>query len=417
LVARRLHQGTYEATLDSGLRILIEEVPQSRSVSVGVWVPVGSRDDPAAAPGLAHFIEHLAFKGTTTRAAAEISREIDAVGGSLNAATGRESTVYYVDTPSDGLTTALDLLADLTLHPAFSPENVELERAVVLDEIRGHNDDPEAFAFDRFIEGVWGSEHALSRTVLGTSTAIERIRREDVVAHHRQSYRPSQMVLAVAGAVDVERLLDAVGSRFDSDFQGAGRGGSRTPPRFLEGRESLERDGGQVHLHLALAGQPTTDPDRYALEVTNTVFGDGTSSRLFRAVREDRGLAYSVGSTLMRYTDTGLWVAYASTSPTQGGTVRALIEDEFVRLAERGLDDGELRLAKSRLRGLFILGMESNAHRAMRLGTAAITGREILSPEEVLHRLETVSADDVADTIERFVRPEALRVSLVGPAT
>ncbi len=415
---RELYEGAHEAKLGSGLRILVEEVPQSRSVSVGLWVRVGSRDDSPDAAGIAHFIEHLAFKGTKTRDAARISREIDAVGGNLNAATGRESTVYYVDAPADGLTTALDLLADLTTHPAFTPESLELERTVVLDEIRGHNEDPESFAFDRFIESVWGDDNALSRTILGTPLSVERISRDDVMTHHRRHYRPSEMVVVAAGAVVVEPFVEAVAAHLGTEdsvspFQGL----PRTRPSFHQVGRRLVRDGGQSHLHFALPGPPAFDRDRYVLDVINTAYGDGTSSRLFRAIREDRGLAYAVGSTLIRYTDAGLWLAYASSSPVHVQRVQALVVSELEHLAARGLDEEEFNLAKARLRGLFVLGLESNGHRAMRLGTAAMSNREILSPEEVLSRLDAVTADDVNTAIERFVRPDNLHITTVGPYT
>ena len=415
MVAEGLYHRAYTAHLGNGLRILIEENPQSRSVSIGTWIAVGSRDDSTTNPGLAHFIEHLAFKGTATRDAAQISRAIDSVGGSLNAATGRESTVFYADVPSDGMSTALDLLADLVLHPAFASEKIDLERTVVLDEIRGHQDDPEAMAFDQFIAAVWGDDHPLSRPVLGTKRGIESVAESSISDYHQRNYRPTRMVVAAAGAVDAETVINQVSARFGAVATEQVAGGERVAPQFRSERDHYHRTTGQTHIYLALPGPATGDPDRYALEVVNVLLGDGTSSRLFRAVREDRGLAYSVGSTVMRYTDGGLWMLYAGTSPKLAPQVRDLLERELVSLREQAPDEAEIALAKARLRGLFILGMESNANRAMRLGTAAITGREIHAPDQVLARLEAVSSSDVKAVIERFLQPERLHVTTVGP--
>ena len=415
MVAEGLYHRAYTAHLGNGLRILIEENPQSRSVSIGTWIAVGSRDDSTTNPGLAHFIEHLAFKGTATRDAAQISRAIDSVGGSLNAATGRESTVFYADVPADGMSTALDLLADLVLHPAFASEKIDLERTVVLDEIRGHQDDPEAMAFDQFIAAVWGDDHPLSRPVLGTKRGIESVAESSISDYHQRNYRPTRMVVAAAGAVDAETVINQVSARFGAVATEQVAGGERVAPQFRSERNHYHRTTGQTHIYLALPGPATGDPDRYALEVVNVLLGDGTSSRLFRAVREDRGLAYSVGSTVMRYTDGGLWMLYAGTSPKLAPQVRDLLERELVSLREQAPDEAEIALAKARLRGLFILGMESNANRAMRLGTAAITGREIHAPDQVLARLEAVSSSDVKAVIERFLQPERLHVTTVGP--
>lgn len=413
----RLYDRAYAARTESGLRILAEENPQSRSVSVGVWVGVGSRDDPTDSLGLAHFIEHLAFKGTVTRSAADISRAIDSVGGNLNAATGRESTVFYADVPSDGLGTALDLLSDLVLHPAFVAEKVERERTVVLDEIRGHKDDPEAVAFDRFIADVWAGDHPLSRSVLGSQEGIERASPKAIRDHHAKTFRAHRMVVAASGAVAPDELIERVAAAFPNDTTPSDAAiPRREAPRFLSGREHHDRPTGQTHIYLALPGQTATDPHRYSLEVANVALGDGTSSRLFRAIREERGLAYSVGSTMMRYTDGGLWTLYAATSPTLASEVGRLLEQEIARLREAPPDDEEISLAKARLHGLYVLGMESNANRAMRLGTAAVIGREIRSHEEVLAKLAAVTASDVRAAIDRFVNPRDLHVTTVGQA-
>jgi len=417
LVAESLYDRAYTARLENGLRIFVEEDPRSRSVSVGTWIKVGGRDDPAEFPGLSHFIEHLAFKGSKTRDAAQISREIDSVGGNLNAATGRESTVFYADAPAEGLGTAIDLLSDLVQSPAFDPEKIELERTVVLDEIRGHEDDPESSAFDLFIDGVWAGTHPLSRSVLGAAEAVGTAPETEIVAHYQRNYRPEGMVVAACGAIDVGAFVDGVAALYEASVGPSSDCESRSAPTFSIGRTHHNRKTGQTHIYFALPGSTATDPDRYPLEVLNVLLGDGTSSRLFRAIREDRGLAYSVGSTVLRYSDAGLWMIYAGTAPKHAAEVREEIERELERLREAGIDEVELSLAKARLRGLFILGMESNANRAMRLGTAAISGREILSPDEVLSDLDAVGLSDIDRVLNRFLVMEKLHLTTVGPSS
>jgi len=415
LVEEVLYDRTYATRLENGLRIFVEEDPQSRSVSLATWIHVGSRDDPPNSQGIAHFIEHLAFKGTTRRDAVDISREIDSVGGSLNAGTGRESTVFYADVPAEGLDTAVDLVDDLVRNPAFESDKIELERTVVLDELRGHADDPEAVSFDRFFGRVWNDGHPLSRPVLGADDAVRTISQAQVTAHHRRHYRPDRMVVVACGAVDASSLIGSIATRYDAPPAASIAENPQAPPDFRVGRHHDTRSSAQTHIYVALPGSPTTDPDRYPMEVLNVLLGDGTSSRLFRAIREDRGLAYSVGSTVMRYSDSGLWMIYAGTAPNLATEVLERIEHELEILNANGPEEEEIVRAKARLRGLFILNMESNASRAMRIGTAAVLDREILSPSDVLARLDAVTTADVAAALDRFLRLESLHVTTVGP--
>jgi len=400
---------------EDGFRVLVEEVPGSRSVSVGVWVNVGSRDDPAGAPGLAHFIEHLLFKGTTTRDPEAISREIDSVGGHLNAATGKETTFYYADLPAEGIATVLDLLSDLVLHPAFEPEKVELERTVVLEEIRGHEDDPEQSAFDRFAAGLWEGDHPLSRPILGTSEAIRRIGRDEIAEYHRLHYRPGRMVLVATGAIDHTEIFAEADRLFPMDETTPERDLKRSPPVLSPGRYHHDRPTGQTHIYLGLPGPRADDVDRLPLEVANAILGDGTGSRLFRAIREDRGLAYAVGSGVTRYTDGGFWLTYAAVAPPVTERVIDLIKSELRSLGGM-LKEEEIALAKARMRGSFILGLESNGARAARLGAATIEGREILSPDEVLARLDAIDKDEIARVLSRFNRPEMTNLATIGPS-
>lgn len=412
-----LYAGAYEFKLDNGLRILVEEVPQSRSVSAGVWIRAGSRDDPATLPGLAHFVEHLAFKGSETRDARAISHEIDAVGGHLNAATAKESTFYYADVPADGVETALDVLADLTLRPRFDPSDLELERNVVLEEIRGHEDDPEQTAYDLFSAGLWADRHPVARSVVGTRDAIASASREDVAAFHRATYQPDNMILAVCGRVHAEDIARLAQERFSSlRLDDCASPPARTVPVFQAVTAHHPQSTGMTHVYLATPGPTAAHDDRITLEVANSILGDGTSSRLFHSIRESRGLAYVISSYVHSFSDGGVWLTYAGIAPKNRQTVLDLIRSEFENLLSNSIPQAELDLAKSKLRGHLILGMETNGHRASRLANAALQNRPILSPDELLARLDAATRDGVHDVLSKYLRLDQMNIATIGPA-
>ncbi len=416
MVGSVLYDGARKFELNNGLRILVEEVPQSRSVSVGVWINVGSRDDPAGAAGLAHFLEHLLFKGTETRSALQVSQEIDSVGGFLDAATGKESTFFYADVPADGIAKATDLLLDLVFHPALAPDKIEIERNVVLEEIRGYDDDPEQRAFDQFIRGLWADDHPLSLPVLGTRSSMESVTRGDVAAHHAAFYQPRNMVIAAAGALEADAFVADIARRVPASAGSARSSATRTPPAFQPLQAHHVQPTGQTHIYLGLPGPLAADPDRYPLEVANAVLGDGTSSRLFTVVREERGLAYVVQSTVSRFSDAGFWLSYAAVAPDTADDVSAILVRELERLHAEPVPPEELALAKSRLRGSLILGLESNAHRAMRLGNAALSERTILSPDAILEQVAAVDSEAVSAAVDRYRKPGNANLITVGPS-
>ena len=410
-----LYEGAFTATLTGGLQVLVEEIPSSRCVSVGIWIKAGGRDDPPSLRGLAHFLEHLLFKGTATRDVAGIAREIDAIGGHLNGATGRESSFYYAEVPADGLSVAIEVLADLVQHPAFAPQELDRERGVVLEEIRGRDDDPEQIAFDLFTAGLWEKDHPLAWSVLGDRETIADVPREEVKSHHGAFYRPDNMVLVACGAVEARRLVEQVERLFD-DPSCPSSLPVRVAPQMQSGSAVHERDTGQTHLYVGLPGASASDEDRIPLEVVNAVLGDGMSSRLFRTVREERGLAYVISSSVSHYSDVGSWIVYAGVAPENVAEVMRITRSEIARLKTNGtIPPDELALAKAKLRGNLILSLETDGNRMARLGSAAVTGREILSPDRLVRRLEAVSSEDVSRVISRFVRPDALNLAVIGP--
>ncbi len=409
------YPGAHAALLEDGLRVLVEEVPSSRSASAGVWVRVGSRDDPDSRPGLTHFLEHLLFKGTSTLDAAAISRAIDAIGGHLDGATGREATFYYAEVPADGLSRVLEILADLVQDPRFAPDAFERERGVVLEEIRGHDDDPEQTAYDFFSAGLWQG-HPLSRPVLGTPSTIKTVPREEIVAHYRRFYRHDNMIVVVSGAVAAEDVVGLVQRLFPPVPLTKDGPTVRARPCLQGGRREHHQDTGQTHLYVGLPGADLGDEDRFALGVVNSALGGGMSARLFRLIREERGLAYAVYSAALHYSDVGVWLVYAGVAPENTAEVLDLILNELASLRREGIRTEELRLAKAKLRGNLILDLEANSDRMFRLGGQAVAGQAIRSPEELIARLEAVRMIDVDRVIERFASVSEPNVTVVGPA-
>jgi predicted Zn-dependent peptidase len=415
LVIETVYPGTFSTTLENGLRILVEEIPTSRSVSVGIWVKVGSRDDPGSYPGLSHLLEHLLFKGSVTRDAVRIAQEIDSVGGHLNGATGPETTFYYVEVPTDGFSLAFDILVDLVRHPALKPKELRKEKEVVLEEIRGHNDDPEQCAYDLFNASLWGTSHPLARPVLGEQKAIRGLSRQALLSHHQRFYQPTNMVVVACGAVEAESVLQMTANqRFDHLFPSS-LPFERHPPCLQKGRSLHPRDTQQVHFYFGLPGPRASDEDRFALEVVNAVLGGGPGSRLFNSIREARGLVYTVSSSVIFYSDAGVWVIYAGMAPERVGEVAKITLKELIRLQREGIPSKELSTAKAKLRGQLILALETNSNRMGRLGNTVMLGREVLPLEAVIARLEAVSVDDVARVISQFVQLNEGHLAIVGP--
>ena len=416
MTVRRLYANAFEATLDNGLRILVEEVPQSRSVSAGVWIRAGSREDPESQSGLAHFIEHLAFKGSPTRDAQTISHEIDAVGGHLNAATAKESTFYYADLPADGLAAALAILADLSLHPRFDPADIDLERNVILEEIRGHEDDPEQTAYDLFSQGVWEGQHPFARSVVGTRPAIESVGPEDVRSFHETLYQPNNMVVAICGGVDAKQVIRIAEDLFNTKKTKAVPIPARTPPVFQPGIAHHDQSTGMFHIYIGTDAPAAAHDDRIPLEVANSILGDGTSSRLFLTIRETRGLSYAISSYVNSFSDGGLWLTYAGVARENADTVIGLIRSEFERMLSEPIPGNELDLAKAKLRGHLILGMESNGHRASRLANAVLQRRDIRSPDDLLVQLDAVTCESAHEALSTYLQPDRLNITTVGPS-
>jgi predicted Zn-dependent peptidase len=401
--------------LDSGLRVVTESLPGLRSVTLGAWVGSGARDERDAEWGASHFLEHLLFKGTEDRSAREIAEAIESVGGEMNAFTTHEQTVFYVRVPDVQLEPAFDVLADVLWSPAFRADDVESERRVILEEIGMRDDTPDELVHDMFAAALF-PDHPLGREVLGTETSITEMARDDIAAYHRAHYQPSNVVLAVAGNLDHDHILELVGARFpDVDGARPERISASTP--VPDPVSVLQRDTEQTHVVRGMRALPALDPDRYALTIVNQVLGGGMASRLFQEIRETRGLAYSVFSYQASFYDTGFLAIYAGTASESVDETLALIDTELDRLVHDGLTAAEIAAAKGHLVGSLAMSLETSASRMRRLGRSELVEGEIPSLEDLVARVEAVTERDIDRVIERVFEAEPRSLAVVGPHT
>jgi predicted Zn-dependent peptidase len=409
------------SVLPSGVRILSEHMPGAQSATVGFWVAVGSRDEQPVTYGSTHFLEHLLFKGTHTRTALDIAVSFDAVGGEHNALTAKEYTCYYAKVRDQDLPMAVAVLADMFTSSLIDPEEFESERGVILEELAMADDDPSDVVSERFFEGVFGA-HPLGRPIGGSPAAIGAVGREAVWEHYRANYRPQDLVVTVAGAVDHDILVSQITTALELAGWNLGVEGSPVDRRHPGSGGTLERGSAltivdrpteQANLLLGVQGLAASDDRRAAVTVLNSVLGGGMSSRLFQEVREKRGLAYSVYSFAAGYSDAGLMGLYAGCSPKKSGDVAELMLGEFRKLAAEGITDEELSRAQGQLGGGAALALEDSDSRMTRLGRSELTFGEFSDLDETLRRLDGVTTSQVRELAEELVaRP--LSVAAVG---
>ena len=400
-------------TLDSGLTVVSEQMNEVRSVSVGFWFDVGARDEPDPIAGTSHFLEHLLFKGTPTRTAKDIANAFDAVGGDINAFTGKEYTCYYARVLDDDLEMALDVLADMVTNSVIDAGELESERKVILEEIAMHEDAPDELVHDLFYRSMWDG-HALGRPVLGFNKTIGQVQRDEVVEYWRERYSPPNMVVAAAGHVDHDALVEGVARRVSMNGgRKTLRGGSKPAP--TPGVNVHRRPTEQAHIVTGVEGLHRAHDDRHALAVLDTILGGGMSSRLFQEIREKRGLAYAVYSYRSLFADTGVFSIYAGTTPQNAQTVMDLVRDEVTSITADGITEAELERAKGHVKGSLVLSSEDPGSRMSRLGKQQITTGEILSIDELIARYEAIGLDDVARVAANVLGRGKFQVTVVGP--
>jgi len=388
-----------------------------RSASVGVWVGVGSRDEGASVAGAAHFLEHLLFKSTPNRTAVEIAQAVDAVGGELNAFTAREHTCYYAHVLDTDLALAVDLVADVVLRGCCAADDVEVERDVVLEEIAMRDDDPEDALGDVFLTAMFGS-HPVGRPVIGSVDSISTMTRDQLHSFHVRRYIPERMVVAVAGNVDHGEVVTLVREHFGRHLV---RGRTPQRPRLGTGRVAgrpalrlVNRDAEQTHMLLGMRTPGRHWEHRWALLVLNTALGGGLSSRLFQQIRESRGLAYSVYSTVDTFSDSGALSVYAACLPERFGEVVAVTDDVLATVACDGITEQECRIAKGSLRGGLVLGTEDSASRMNRLGRNELNYGEHRDLSQSLASIDSVTLDEV-NAVASFLLRRPRGAAVLGP--
>jgi predicted Zn-dependent peptidase len=403
--------------LPGGLRVITEQIPGVRSTSVGIWVGVGSRDEKPTVAGAAHYLEHLLFKGTERRTAAQIAQEIDAVGGELNAFTAKEHTCYYAHVLDDDLPLAVDLVCDVVFDALLAESDVETERGVVLEEIAMRDDDPEDLLHDAFCSALLG-DHPLGRPVLGTEQSIADMSRTALNGFYKRRYTMPTMVLAAAGNLSHGEVLRLVRKALRNRLTGTG-----TPVGVRTGRARIPAvaklvvhpdDTEQAHMMVGVRAPHRHDDRRWVLGVLNTVLGGGMSSRLFQEVRERRGLAYQVYSSVASYADTGHLSVYTGCQPDNLGEVARVVREVLSDVATNGVDADEVVRAKGQLRGSLVLGLEDNSSRMSRIGKAELAYASYLSVQDTLDRIHAVTPAQVGE-LARELLAQPVAAAVVGP--
>jgi predicted Zn-dependent peptidase len=398
--------------LESGLTVATEHVPGALSVATGVWVGVGSRDEPTELSGVSHFLEHLLFKGTPTRSSQDISRSVDRVGGDFNAFTAKEYTAYYCRLPARHAMFGVDLLGDVLIRPALREADVDSERLVILEELAMDDDSPDDVAHRMFAAQLF-ADHPLGKETAGDRDTVQAIKAADVRQFFESHYHAGSMVVTLAGPIDHDVALQLVSTSF-ADVRTTGNIPSRHAPNAIGDSASMDDDTEQVHIVMGGRALPRGDEDREALDVVNHVFGGGLSSRLFEEIRERRGLAYSVYSGVSAYTDSGAFQMYAGTQPEHGDEVIELMRSELDRLVSDGITDDELDVAVGYLTGAFELGLEDTGARMARNGGQLITSGAVRPIDEQVARWAAVDQTAVKRTIGRVFIDDPIMVT-VGP--
>ena len=398
-------------TLSNGFRIVTENMPTLKSASIGIWVNAGGRNEKPEQNGIAHFLEHMAFKGTTSRTSLEIAEAIENVGGYINAYTSREMTAYYARVLKEDVPLALDVIADILLNPTFDPKEIEVERGVILQEIGQSQDTPDDVVFD-WLQQVSYPEQALGRTILGPSERVAGFGRDDLARFVAEHYGPEQMILSAAGAIDQARILEDA----ERLFGGLERRRSGPPEKGIFGGGEIRevKDLEQAHFTLALEAPGYLSDEIYTAQIYSMILGGGMSSRLFQEAREKHGLCYSIFAQAGAFFDTGMLTIYSGTSAQDVDQLGRLCIDELRRSAN-DISDTEVLRARTQLKAGLLMGLESPASRCERLARMVAIWNRVPSLQEAVDKIEAVSQSQVTEFAQQLCRAEKMSMALYGP--
>src|SRR5579859_2195990 len=400
-------------TLKNGVRVISEEMPHVRSVSLGVWIKTGSRRETPTENGISHFIEHMLFKGTKNRSAEDIARSVDSIGGGLDAFIPTEMVSYNTKVLDEHLPLAFDVLADMVLNPLFRDEDIEKEKGVILEELKMEVDNPEYLLHEIFSSNFW-KDHPLGKPILGTKETVRNFDREKIQDYYSRYYSPSNILITAAGNLQHDHLVDLAREQFDG-LRVNGHPSPGHPPvphsrLVFKNKTSLE----QTHLYMGVPAYPFPHELRFACYTLNTILGGGMSSRLFQNIREKQGLAYAVYSELSMYRDTGCMAIYAGTAVETCGKVIDSIVKEFRELKQDLVPAEELRRAKDNLKGNFMLGLESTSSRMGNLARQDLYFGRFFTLDEMLERIEAVDAEQVREIAREFFNPKNITLAVLG---
>src|SRR6202046_956033 len=402
--------------LPSGLTILTERMEHIRSVAMGVWIRAGSRHELPEVNGISHFVEHMVFKGTQSRSAKRIAREVDAIGGNLDAFTGKETICFNLKVLDEHVPTALDVLSDLVLNPVFNNDDIMRERGVILEEIKMDEDNPDYLVHEIFTQNFW-KDHPLGKPILGTKETVKRFERDAVLETYTHRFAPGNIIVAAAGHLDHDQFVDLVVKHFEH-LKPAKNGFHSFAPKIvprivLRNKKALE----QVQLCIGVPSHPIAHEKRHAGYILNTLLGGGMSSRLFQNIRERQGLAYSIYSDLNPYRDTGCMAVYAGTSLASAAKVVESVVTEFRKLKNEAVSEEELRRAKAQLKGSLMLSLESSTARMSNLARQEMYFEHYYDLDELIAKIEAVTSEDLAKLANEFYQTDSIAVTCLGNLT
>jgi len=402
--------------LPNGLTIITEQMQHIRSASIGIWLQTGSRDEDAVWNGISHFIEHMLFKGTEHRTAEEIARQVDSIGGNMDAFTAKECICFNVKVLDEHLPMALEILSDLVLHPVFDPNDITRERGVILEEIKMDEDNPDYLVHEIFTQNFW-KDHALGKPILGTKETVKKFERHAVLDAYSHRFAPGNIIVSAAGNLDHDRFVELVTKHFEQ--MKPRKNGFHSPvPKIvskitLRNKKALE----QVQLCIGVPSHPIAHEKRHAGYILNTLLGGGMSSRLFQNIRERQGLVYSIYSDLNPYRDTGCLAVYAGTSRESASKVVQSVVSEFHKLKAEPVPAEELRRSKDQLKGSLMLSLESSSARMSNLARQEMYFDRFYDLDELIEKIEAVTVEDLTSLANEFFHTESVAVTILGNLT
>jgi predicted Zn-dependent peptidase len=399
--------------LPNGLTILTEQMDHIRSVSMGIWVKSGSRHEDANVNGISHFVEHMVFKGTTSRSAEDIARQVDSIGGNMDAFTGKETICFNIKVLDEHLPIAVDVLSDMVLHPVFDGNEITRERGVILEEIKMDEDNPDYLVHEIFTQNFF-KDHPLGKPILGTKETVRRFDQDAVLAYYGSKFAPGNLVISAAGNLVHAEFVELLRKQF-GQLPAGSNGWHDTPPKIhsriiLRNKKALE----QVQICVGVPSYPISHEKRYASYILNTLLGGGMSSRLFQNIREKQGLVYSIFSELNPFRDTGLLSVYAGTSRESAPKVVQAIVSEFRQLKESAISDEELKRAKDQLKGGLMLSLESSTARMSNLARQEMYYDRFFGMDEIIERIQAVTVEDLLQSAAEFFQPQLIAVTVLG---